>query len=154
MTTGQGGGNSKGVKPVLQVASPPAKPLMIFDGDCRFCSLWIRRWQRLTEEQVDYLPFQDPRISVWFPELPREQFAAAVQLVEPDGKVCGGAHAVFRALAYNSRHLWLLDWYEHSTGFARFTEWGYAIVARNRTFFSFLTRVLWGQHVEPPPQLL
>ncbi len=154
MTPGQGGAISMGVKPVHQVASPPAKPLMIFDGDCRFCSIWIRRWRHLTEDKVDYLPFQDPQISVRFPEVPRQQFATAVQLVDPDGTVYGGAHAVFRALGHNSRHLWLLDWYEHSTGFARFTDWAYGGVARNRTFFSYLTRALWGQHVEPQSHFL
>ena len=59
------------MKPVLQVAFAPPKPLMIFDGDCRFCSIWIRRWKSSTGDQVDYLPSQDPRIAAWFPELPR-----------------------------------------------------------------------------------
>ncbi len=64
---------------------------MIYDGDCRFCSLWVRRWQQATGDEVDYLPSQDPRVAAQVPELPREQFDAAVQLVEPEGTVFGGA---------------------------------------------------------------
>jgi predicted DCC family thiol-disulfide oxidoreductase YuxK len=142
------------VKSVLQVASPPAKPLMIFDGNCGFCSLWIRRWRHATGDHVDYLPSQDPRIGAQFPEVPRERFAAAVQLIETDGSVYGGAEAVFRALACNSHDHWLLDWYRNSPGFAHVTEWGYGIVAGHRTLFSILTRLAWGRHVEPPSQIL
>ncbi len=154
MTAGRGGGNSISVKPVLQVASSPVKPLMIFDGDCRFCAFWIRRWERLTGDQMEYLPFQDERIATSFPEIPAAQFSEAVQLVEPGGKVFAGAAAVFRSLAYNPHYHWLLDWYENSAGFARFADVAYAFVARHRTFFSFLTRVGWGLQAQPPTQIL
>ena len=45
-----------------RVQSPPAKPLMIFDGDCRFCVFWIRRWQRATGEAVEYLRWMKNQI--------------------------------------------------------------------------------------------
>ncbi len=63
-------------------------------------------------------------MAVRFPEVPRGQFETAVQLVEQDGQVYGGAEAVFRALAHNPQKEWLLDWYERSPVFARATEWG------------------------------
>ncbi len=127
---------------------------MIFDGDCRFCSLWIRRWRHITGEAIDYLPSQDPTVAAQFPELSQKQFAASVQLVDTDGSVRGGANAVFYALAHNPRHQLPLDWYEQWPVFAGFTERAYGFVARHRTFFSFLTRLGWGQHTEPPSQLL
>ena len=127
---------------------------MIFDGDCNFCSLWIRRWQQATGDEVDYLPFQDPRVAAQFPELPRDQFEAAVQLIEPEGAVFGGAEAVFRALAHKPHEHWLLDLYYHLPVFARAAEWGYRVVARHRTFFSALTRLAWGRTVEPPTYFL
>jgi predicted DCC family thiol-disulfide oxidoreductase YuxK len=123
---------------------------MVYDGDCNFCSLWIHRWRHTTGDHLDYLPFQDPSVAVRFPEVPRGQFETAVQLVEPDGCVYGGAEAVFRALAQNPHERWLLDWYEHSPVFAHASEWGYRVVARHRTFFSALTRLGWGRHVDPP----
>ena len=127
---------------------------MIYDGDCNFCSLWIHHWQLTTGDHLDFLPFQDPQVAARFPELPRGQFESAVQLIQTDGAVYGGAEAVFRALAHNPHEAWLLDWYEHSPVFAHASEWGYGLVARHRGLFSVLTRVAWGRHIEPPTQNL
>jgi len=127
---------------------------MVFDGDCNFCALWIRRWQQMTGDAVDYLPAQDPRVVEQFPEIPSRQFDAAVQLIEPDGMVYSGAEAVFRALARNPGRQWPLHSYEQSPAFSNITEWAYRLVAGNRTFFSLLTRWFWGRHVEPPTHLL
>jgi lipase maturation factor 1 len=117
---------------------------MIYDGDCNFCRLWIHRWQLSTGDHLDYLPFQDPGVAARFPEVPRGQFETAVQLIQPNGRVYGGAEAVFRALAHNPHEVRLLDWYMRSPVFARVTEWGYRLVARHRGFFSVLTRLVWG----------
>jgi lipase maturation factor 1 len=138
------------VRSIVRVASPPAKAVMVYDGDCNFCSLWIRRWQQTTGELLEYLPYQDPSVAARFPEVPRGQFETAVQLVEPDGCVYGGAEAVFRSLAQNPHERWLLDWYEHSPAFAHVSEWGYRMVARHRTLFSALTWLGWGRSVDPP----
>ncbi|HKW28027.1 MAG TPA: lipase maturation factor family protein, partial [Verrucomicrobiae bacterium] len=107
-----------------------------------------------TREQVDYLPAQDPAIATRFPEIPREQFDTAVQLIESDGTVYSGAEAVFRALARRPHYQWPRRTYENSPAFADITEWAYRLVAGNRTFFSRLTRWFWGRHVEPPAHLL
>lgn len=134
----------------IRVATPPSKPLMVFDGDCNFCTLWIRRWQQMTGETVDYLPSQDASIAAQFPEIPREWFVTAVQLIETNGLVYSGAEAVFRALANNPKQRWPLYLYESQPAFAKATEWAYRLVAANRTFFSRLTRWFWGRHVEVP----
>ena len=76
-----------GVRSIVRVASPPAKAVMVYDGDCNFCSLWVHRWRHTTGDHLDYLPFQDPSVAARFPEVPRGQFETAVQLVEPDGGV-------------------------------------------------------------------
>jgi lipase maturation factor 1 len=127
---------------------------MIYDGDCNFCSVWVRRWQQATGDEVDYLPFQDPRVAAQFPELPREQCQAAVQLIEPEGAVFGGAEAVFRTLAHKPHEHWLLDLYYHLPVFAHTTEWGYGVIARHRTFFSALTRLGWGKSLDQPTYFL
>src|ERR1041385_6911746 len=123
---------------------------MIFDGDCNFCGIWIRRWRHITAERLDYLPFQDASIGARFPEIPRDQLETAVHLVELDGIVYTGAEAAFRALAHNPHEQWLLDWYEHSAVFARGSERIYHFVATHRSFFSAVNRWLWGEHVESP----
>src|SRR5690606_20328658 len=115
------------------VAAPPQKPLLVFDGDCRFCTLWIKRWQQTTGDCVDYLPFQDATVAERFPEIPRDAFETSVQLIEPDGRVFGGAHAALRTLAKNPRREWLLRAYERFPAFAQIAEFFYRLVARNRT---------------------
>ena len=127
---------------------------MVYDGDCNFCTLWIRRWQHMTGDAVDYLPAQDPAVAAQFPEIPREQFDTAVQLIEADGAVYGGAEAVFRALAHNPDRQWPLRTYQNSSAFAGTSEWAYCLVAQNRNFFSRLTRWFWGRHVEQPTHFL
>jgi len=127
------------------IASPPAKPLMIYDGDCNFCKFWIIRWQRATAGRVDYIASQDPRVAQQFPELLPEQFAQAVQLIQTNGVVASGAEAVFLALQYHPLWRWPLWLYDSVPGVKPLTEWAYAFVAARRAGFSFLTRLLWGR---------
>ncbi|HUC84140.1 MAG TPA: lipase maturation factor family protein [Candidatus Acidoferrales bacterium] len=134
----------------VRVAHPPSRPLLVFDGDCHFCGLWVRRWRQIAGDAVDYLPAQDARIAEQFPEIPREQYATAVQLIAPDGVVFWGAEAVFRALAQNPRWRWPGDAYDEFPVFARFSEWAYRFVGGHRKAFSRLTRLCWGRHVERP----
>lgn len=134
----------------IRVATPPPKPLMVFDGDCNFCALWVRRWKQTTRDAVDYLPSQDPQIAARFPEIPSEHFTTAVQLIETDGAVYSGAKAVFLALAKNANWRWPLRAYETDPFIARITGSAYRFVAAHRTAFSRFTRWLWGRHVERP----
>ena len=127
---------------------------MVFDGDCNFCSLWVRRWRQLTGNAVDYLPSQAPEIITRFPEIPFEQYKTSVLLIETDGEVISGAEAVFRALANNPKIEWPLHFYESSPTFSKLTERVYEFVAGHRTGFSLFTRLLWGRHVEHPDYFL
>jgi predicted DCC family thiol-disulfide oxidoreductase YuxK len=137
-----------------QVASPPAKPLMIYDGDCNFCKFWIARWRETTGDRVEYIESQDPRVAGQFPELPRERFETSVQLIEPDGRVYSGAEAVFRALKYGALGSLPSSFYYHMPGARPVTEWCYAFVAQHREFFSTLTRWFWGRQAAKPDYFL
>ena len=68
----------------LRITQPPSKPLLVYDGDCEFCKLWVARWREETGAAVDYAPFQEA--AARFPEMPRAEFERAVQLIEPDGR--------------------------------------------------------------------
>lgn len=138
----------------IHVGTPPPKPLMVFDGDCNFCGLWIRRWRQLTGDALDYLPYQNPQIPARFPEIPREHFESSVQLMEPDGSVFAGAEAVFRALAANPNIQWPLHFYESMPLLADVSESAYRFVASHRMGFSRVTRWCWGRHVERPDYFL
>src|ERR1700728_4314623 len=67
------------------------KPLMVYDGDCGFCRRWIGRWKKVTQDAVDYEPYQ--KESARFPEIPEAEFEKSVYLFEPDGRVTHGAEA-------------------------------------------------------------
>jgi lipase maturation factor 1 len=130
---------------VTRVDSPPEKPVMVFDGDCNFCTRWIRRWERMTRDRIEYIPFQDPNTSRRFPAIPREQFEESVQLIETDGRVLHGAAAVFRSLSHREDSRGLL-WRAYRTipPFALASEAVYRFVARHRPAFSRITRWILG----------
>ena len=132
----------------LSRSTPPAeRPLLIYDGDCRFCFRWIVRWQRTFNDKVDVAPFQ--LVAGHFAEdLPIECFQSAIRLIEPDGKVYAGAEAVFRALNYGSGGSKAYWCYRHLPGFGLCARAAYQVVAAHRGFASLLTSALWGK--EPP----
>src|SRR5438067_2305139 len=132
----------------LRVTHPPARPLMIWDGECHFCRRWIERWREITAGQIDYASYQEAASQ--FPELPLEQFKRAIVFIESDGKTFFAAEAVYRSLAYRSSRKWLAWCYDHVLGFAGISEIGYNFIARHRKVGSAFTRVLWGRDVRPP----
>jgi predicted DCC family thiol-disulfide oxidoreductase YuxK len=129
------------------MSNEPARPILIYDGDCAFCRIWIDYWQRLTNERVAYQPFQTAADQ--FPDIPRTAFESAVHLIWPDGRVTSGAQAVFETLALTpGRTAWL--WlYRHAPGFAPISERAYRVVAAHRDFFYWVTRLLWGKRLQP-----
>ena len=131
-----------------RVASPPSKPLMIWDGDCHFCRLWIERWRVLTAGEVEYEIYQ--KAATRFPEVPREQFQRSVIYIDNEGEVFFAAEAVYRSLRCRSSRRWMAWSYDHVPGFAAISEVAYKIIARHRTFGSVVTRLLWGADVRPP----
>jgi predicted DCC family thiol-disulfide oxidoreductase YuxK len=124
----------------------PAKPLLIFDGRCAFCRIWIEYWKQLTGSSVDYASFQE--VGANFPQIPPEQYSQAVQLVVPEGNVLSGALAVFATLAYAGIG-WPRWLYDHIPGFAPVAEAAYRLIAAHRNFFYQVTRFTFGRHVEP-----
>ncbi|MEY2546078.1 MAG: hypothetical protein QOG48_1195 [Verrucomicrobiota bacterium] len=136
----------------MKVANPPAKPLMIWDGECHFCRLWIERWKEFTAGAVEYETFQ--KIDNRFPEIPPEQFTRSVVYIDTDGNVFTAAEAVCRSLSCRSSRKWLAWSYDHVPGFAAVSEFFYGIIARNRTFSSAITRFLWGEDVRRPNYFL
>ena len=124
-----------------RVANPPPRPLMAFDGDCGFCRYWVDRWRHATGGNVDYEPYQ--KEAVRFPEIPPEAFARAIQFIEADGSVTSGADAVFRALEYAPQKNELVEGLKKVPGFLPAARIVYGIVAANRPFFSWLTRIFF-----------
>lgn len=131
------------------VATPPRKPLLIYDGDCGFCLFWITRWRKKVEGRVDFQPYHEA--AARFPELPVETFRRAAQLVEPDGRVRAGAEAILRARAAapgGGGWLWV---YESLPGARALFDLGYRFVARHRPELYRLTRLTFGEEAVRRP---
>ena len=120
-------------------------PIMIYDGDCNFCCIWIDYWKQLTGDTVAYRPYQE--VEDQYPQISREQFRSSVQLVKRDGTVIDGAHAVFQSLAYNSRKRWMLRMYEKVPGVSLVTELCYRFIARHRNAAFKITVMLRGKRI-------
>src|SRR5436309_15636308 len=131
-----------------RVANPPTKPLLIWDGECHFCKLWIERWREITAGKVDYATYQE--VADRFPEIPRDEFRRAMAFIEPDGEAFLAAEAVYRSLGYRSSRKWLAWSYDHVPGFAAISETAYKFIARHRGLGSTFTRLLWGRDTRPP----
>ncbi len=116
------------------------KPLLIYDGRCGFCRIWIDYWKRLTGDRVDYAPSQE--VGSQFPQIPSGAFAESVQLVRPDGSVVGGARAVFETLGRQGV-------YEASPWIASASEAAYRFIAHRRNLFYWVTRLTFGKSIEP-----
>jgi lipase maturation factor 1 len=116
---------------------PLSKPLLIYDGNCGFCKIWLDYWRRLTGDRIEYAASQD--VGERYPQIPKEDFSLGVQLVRPDGSVASNAAAVFETLGHDRFYRLL----------APLWEFGYGIIARNRDFFYHLTKWTFGTQIEP-----
>jgi predicted DCC family thiol-disulfide oxidoreductase YuxK len=119
------------------------KPLLVYDGDCRFCKRWVSRWQARTGERVEYAPYQEPGVLSRL-GIPLAAARRSVQLAMPDGAVYQGAEAVFRVVGLAPGHhvlarigrlpvvRWIADWF-------------YRLVASHRVLASRIDRILFSR---------
>ena len=125
----------------------PTQPLLIFDGKCSFCRIWVDYWKLLAGDAVEFAPSQEVQDN--FPQIPRENLGKAVHFVDESGEISAGAEAVFRSLSYHSSYRWTLWMYRHVPGFAPVTEAAYRWIAAHRDFGYSVTVTLFGRKVTP-----
>jgi predicted DCC family thiol-disulfide oxidoreductase YuxK len=136
------------VSEITRVARPPERPLGVFDGDCGFCRLWIARWKARTGPKVDYAPSQE--VAARFPEIAKERFARAFQLILPGGEVLEGAEAVAALAGRPPGAGWPLALYRRIPGARAVSELAYRVVAGHRRAAMAVTRFAWGTTVLAP----
>ncbi|MFN0152510.1 MAG: thiol-disulfide oxidoreductase DCC family protein [bacterium] len=107
------------------------KPVVIYDGDCRFCVEQAARLERLVQGRVTLESFRDPGVLSKYETLTRPECEAAIHLVEPGGRVSRGAEAVARTLALRAVLAPVAILYRVPM-LRALADWGYALVARNR----------------------
>lgn len=125
------------------------RPVLIYDGDCDFCRYWAGRWKLVTGNRIEYVPSREA--SARFPQISEKKFAESIQMIASDGSMYDGGEAVFLALSCVPGRSWPLALYRKYRPVASITEWVYGIVARNRSAFGWLTRLVLGRRFEPPP---
>lgn len=118
-----------------------SKPLMMYDGSCGFCQRSIEKWQKITGDVIQYIPYQffdvDERSGRLkdFPEISVKDCEQSVQLVLPGGQHSQGAEAVFRVWRASGRRRILFWFYISIPGFKFISEFMYRFVARHRFWF-------------------
>ena len=123
------------------------RPILIYDGRCGFCKIWVDYWRRLTGDHVEFAASQD--VAEQYPEISKEQFSKSVWLVYPDGRRVSGAEAAYELMARAPGKEWLLWMYRNLPGFAPVSELFYRFIAAHRNFAFHVTRILWGKVIEP-----
>ena len=120
------------------------RPVLVYDGECVFCTFWVRRWQHRIEDRVIYKASQEGELE--YPHIPAKKFDSSIFLIYPDGSYFSGAKGIFKALAISTNKLpfWA---YENVPGFAPISEFIYRGIAENRQIFNFLTSWTWGNRL-------
>jgi predicted DCC family thiol-disulfide oxidoreductase YuxK len=129
------------------VSAAPKRPVLVFDGDCTFCRMWVGYARALTGERVEYAPYQ--KAARRFPEVPEPEFRKAVQLFDGDRRY-SAVEAVARLIATRPDGAWAIWLYQHIPGLAAVAEFFYRFVAAHRDAGYKVTRALWGADLRPP----
>lgn len=135
-------------KPIAAVTTPGELPMLVFDGDCRFCRAVIDRWRDAIGAQVRFVPYQE--VASRYPQLADHDFKRAVHFFASDGTVTRGAKAFFTAAASCDRKRWVLWCYRHVRPFALAAEGVYRAVAVSREPLAFVRRIAYGRDLKLP----
>jgi len=131
-----------------QASRSNSRPLLIYDGECKFCVFWARYWQKLTGSSVDYKPYQE--VGAQYPNISAAEFRRAVQYIASDGSRSSAAKASFLALSHTQSKTFWLALYNKLPGFAALSEIAYAFISAHRSAFYRITLCLWGKDYTPP----
>jgi len=117
--------------------------IVLYDGQCGFCSRWVRYWAGTLERQGFAIaslgePWVAEKINT-----PREELLTDVRLLTTDGQLISGADVY---LYVTRRIWWAWPFYAFFSlpGFNRLMHLGYRRFARNRYHISHACRL--GSH--------
>lgn len=110
----------------------PAKWLLLYDGECRFCIAGSTRLAAMARPGlIERVDLRDRALLARYPSIPSDVDYSALRLVMPNGRMSSGAEAI--ALALGSRPVWkLITWLYWVPGIRQVTDALYRWVARNR----------------------
>src|ERR1700688_608042 len=108
------------------------KPIVIYDGECRFCIDQVRRIKQMDMlHQLEYIPRQDPTADLRFPMLRTIDFDKGMRLLTADGNNYAGADAVYQ-IARRLPATRPIAWLYCIPGINQIAKLIYTWIARNR----------------------
>ena len=125
----------------------PDEPVLIYDGHCGFCKIWLEFAQALLGDTVEWLPSQ--QIGERFPQVDRADLPRFVFFVSPAGTVSHGAAAVCELLALSPRYHWPRRLFRHLPPFAWLANLVYGYIARHRGQALVFTQLTFGPRIQP-----
>jgi predicted DCC family thiol-disulfide oxidoreductase YuxK len=116
--------------PAELAAAAPRLPLVLYDGDCAFCTAQAHRVRRLAAGRLRVEPLQTAWVDV--PWVSPDDARRALHLVDRDGRGYAGAAAIVRLLRLTRPllGLWVLPY--HLPGVRWLADRAYAFVAARR----------------------
>lgn len=106
-------------------------PILLYDGHCQFCIGQAQNLKKIAGPRLLLESFQDAGVLARFPGVTREECMKEIKLALPDGRILGGAHAVFFSLSLNPA-LQFLRWIYILPVLKQIFDLGYKIVAAIR----------------------
>ena len=115
---------------------PRPLPLVLYDGECGFCTASMRRWIIAGNGRLEFSAVQNGEGAAY--GFPPDRAMGAVHLIEVDGRIRRGAEAVFRMMALCGNFPGNVAWsiYQHVTLFRILSDLGYRRVAERRMALS------------------
>ena len=106
------------------------QPVLIWDGDCAFCSRCVKFVERRIKPRAIIISYQKASLDEL--GLTDEQCSSALQWVDIDGRVCSGSRAVAALLRSSSGAWHVLGVLIDIPIIRLIAEGGYQLIARNR----------------------
>jgi predicted DCC family thiol-disulfide oxidoreductase YuxK len=114
------------------VAERPEADVVIYDGDCQFCTGQVQRLARWdTRRSLAFISLHDPQVARRWPDLTHAMLMDQMYVVDQQGNRYGGA-AAFRYLSRRLPPLWPLAPLMHLPFTLPLWQWGYRQVAKRR----------------------
>ncbi len=82
--------------PELRIEPAPERGLLIYDGECGFCSRSVRLLERIARKPFEKRASRE--VLAWVPDEVAQTVSRQMLWLEPDGTIWGGSLALVRAL--------------------------------------------------------
>lgn len=110
----------------------PNADVVIYDGECRFCTKQVRRLHRWDgHNRLAFISLHDSRVTDRYPDLSHDELMDQMYVIDRQGRRYGGATA-FRYLTRRLPKLWILAPLTHLPFSLPLWRWCYRQVAKRR----------------------